>query len=48
MAPAAVYALFYGDTDDPAGWLRGGEALPTPPRLPAEQTLQIEQTSDPQ
>jgi nitroreductase len=23
----AVYALLYGDTDDPAGWLRGGEAL---------------------
>jgi nitroreductase len=24
---AASYAILYGDTDDPAGWLRGGEAL---------------------
>jgi nitroreductase len=24
---AAAYAILYGDTDDPAGWLRGGEAL---------------------
>jgi hypothetical protein len=24
---AAVYAILYGDEDDPAGWLRGGEAL---------------------
>jgi nitroreductase len=23
----AAYAILYGDTDDPAGWLRGGEAL---------------------
>lgn len=23
----ATYALLHGDTDDPAGWLRGGEAL---------------------
>lgn len=23
----AAYALLYGDTDDPAGWLHGGEAL---------------------
>jgi nitroreductase len=23
----ATYAILYGDTDDPAGWLRGGEAL---------------------
>jgi nitroreductase len=24
---AAGYAILYGDTDDPAGWLRGGEGL---------------------
>lgn len=24
---AAVYAILHGDTDDPAGWLRAGEAL---------------------
>ena len=24
----AVYAMLYGDTDDPAGWLRGGERCP--------------------
>jgi nitroreductase len=23
----ATYAILYGETDDPAGWLRGGQAL---------------------
>lgn len=43
----AVYAMLYGDTDDPAGWLAGGEALSAVWLTATEQGVGVLPISEP-